>query len=551
MHPALLDRLVGAIAQRYISNPLPLSYGQIKLHQPLEKRMHAFGRSTDGSLHFELYFLSEKGELLLEVMNYRIDNMEGTRLVSPGKSLEIAEEGVLQSMTWGEEEVRRLGPNEVQVEVVSAGLNFRDVLIGVGRMESPHLGSEASGKIVALGENVEGFKMGDPVMVAAPGCLRSHLTLPVSCLAPLPHGISYEEGAGLPIAFLTAAWSLESVARLQAGERVLIHAASGGVGLAAIQIARELGAEIYCTAGNESKRQLLRNMGVKALMDSRSLDFVDEILETTEGEGVDVVLDSLAGDFVEAGLKVLRPFGRFVEIGKRDIQENRPMALGPFVRNLQYLAVDLGPMMAGGHPELSPLFHNLAARFERGELQPGPTRVFDHLEVVAFEHLSRARHIGKVVLRFIDQPKLSKAEFRSRFGPGIETWRGEESLRQLICSDQSPAMVLATSEKLDGGRDRGELPDELVGPKREDLGIPYRKAENDIQEKLVEIWERVIGITPIGIDDNLVRLGADSIAAIQIQFAIEKNLGHRVGLGTVFDHPTIAEFFQHLVSLER
>src|SRR5262249_7464892 len=147
-----------------------------------------------------------------------------------------------------------------------------------------------------------------------------------------------------PVAFLTAHYALNSLARLQPGERVLIHAAAGGVGLAAVQLAQRAGAEIFATAGSEEKRTHLKSLGIKHVMDSRTLAFADEILEKAGGEGVDVVLNSLSGEAIARSLRVLRPFGRFVEIGKSDILRNSRIGLRPFARNISLHSAHLGPL---------------------------------------------------------------------------------------------------------------------------------------------------------------------------------------------------------------
>ena len=167
-----------------------------------------------------------------------------------------------------------------------------------------------------------------------------------------PDNLSFEEAAGIPITFLTVAYSLYELARLQPGERILIHAASGGVGLAAVQIAQQIGARIFATAGRPEKQEYLRSLGVEHVMNSRNLDFVEEVRRDTGGEGVDVVINSLAGEFIPASIQLLKRFGRFIEIGKRDILSNSEIGLYPFRNNLSFHAVDLGQMIGGQHPGL-------------------------------------------------------------------------------------------------------------------------------------------------------------------------------------------------------
>ena len=226
--------------------------------------------------------------------------------------------------------------------------------------------------------------------------LASHATLPVHLIARKPEGLSFDEAATIPIAFMTARYALHHAGRIRAGERILIHAAAGGVGLAAVMLAREAGAEIFATAGRPEKREYLESLGVRHAMDSRSLRFAEEIMERTGGEGVDLVLNSLAGEFIPKSLSVLREFGRFLEIGRRDIYEDAALRLFPFRRNLSFHAIDLQPM----RPErLAALLAETLEPFRSGAPAPLPYRRFEADEAQdAFRLMRRSLHIGKIVI---------------------------------------------------------------------------------------------------------------------------------------------------------
>jgi NADPH:quinone reductase-like Zn-dependent oxidoreductase len=191
------------------------------------------------------------------------------------------------------------------------------------------------------------------------------------------------------------------VARLARGERVLIHSATGGVGLAAVQIAQWIGAELYTTAGSDSKRALLRSLGVAAAMDSRTTAFADEILEQTRGEGVDVILNTLPGDAGAKGLALLRPFGRFLQIDKQDVFRNAPIALGPFKHGLTFAAIDLSLFLM--QPErLQELFLAVTDHLRRGDFAPVRSTVFPVTKLAeALTLMSRSTHIGKLVLSYV------------------------------------------------------------------------------------------------------------------------------------------------------
>ncbi len=196
------------------------------------------------------------------------------------------------------------GPGEVEIRVHAAGLNFRDVLKALDQYpwDLGPLGDECAGEVVAVGAGVAGVAVGERVAAIAPGAFRSYVTAPAELVVPLAADMSYATGASIPIAFVTAAYTLLHLAKLQAGERVLIHAAAGGVGLAAVQLAQRAGAEVFATAGSAAKRAYLRELGVAHVLDSRTLAFAEEVKAATGGRGVDVVLNSLAGEFIPASL---------------------------------------------------------------------------------------------------------------------------------------------------------------------------------------------------------------------------------------------------------
>jgi NADPH:quinone reductase-like Zn-dependent oxidoreductase/acyl carrier protein len=214
-----------------------------------------------------------------------------------------------------------------------------------------------------------------------------------------PDNLSWEQAAVLPAVFMTAYFGLEYIGRLRKGERVLIHAGAGGVGLAAIQWAQHVGAEIFATAGNDEKRAYLRALGVPHVLDSRSLSFADEIHRITHGEGVDVVLNSLSGDFITASFGVLRDWGRFVEIGKRDYFENRPLGTRPFLRNLSFSLLDLRGLMMQSQERAGALLREVISMFSTGILKPLPVTSFAASHAAqAFQYMAQAKHIGKIAV---------------------------------------------------------------------------------------------------------------------------------------------------------
>jgi acyl transferase domain-containing protein/acyl carrier protein len=299
---------------------------------------------------------------------------------------------------------RRPGARQVQIEVRAVGLNFRDVLSTLGSLPGHPdgvgpIGIECSGRVVEVGADALEFSVGDEVVAIAFHCLGTHALADARLMVRKPSALTHEVAASLPIAFVTAKLALQRLAGLSHGDRVLIHAAAGGVGLAAVQLAQHAGATIFATAGSAAKREYLHRAGIEHVLDSRSLAFAGEIGERTRGAGVDVVLNSLAGDAVAAGLSVLGPYGRFVEIGRSDIYRNAPMGLGPFRANLSYSALDLERMCHERPEVVGGLLREVMSQVVSGHLAPLPVTVFPIAQMNdAFRYMAEARHIGKIVL---------------------------------------------------------------------------------------------------------------------------------------------------------
>ncbi|MGH9281166.1 MAG: SDR family NAD(P)-dependent oxidoreductase, partial [Acidimicrobiales bacterium] len=330
--------------------------------------------------------------------------------LAPGEAtfrLAQRQPGDLATITLEEAPALEPGPGEVAVRVAAGALNFRDVLaaLGIGfategdDSHTPTLGWECAGVVDAVGEGVDGLHPGDDVIALASRAVASRVVARSEVVVRKPERLTFEEAATLPVAFLTAHYALFRVGRLTEGERVLIHSAAGGVGLAAVQLALRAGATVFATAGTPEKRAYLVSLGVAHAMDSRSVEFAGDVLRQTGGEGVDVILNSLAGDAVAKGLDILRPHGRFVEIGKRDIYEGGRLDLAPFRRNLSYAAIDLKPLLDSDPAYVGALLRTIVAAVAGGELHPLPHDDFDLSAAAdAFRHMARARHVGKVVL---------------------------------------------------------------------------------------------------------------------------------------------------------
>ncbi|WP_437512398.1 SDR family NAD(P)-dependent oxidoreductase [Sorangium sp. So ce1099] len=290
-----------------------------------------------------------------------------------------------------------LGPDDIAIRVEAAGLNFRQVLVALGMMPLGTLpiATECAGVVTAVGDRVKGLAKGDLVMGLARGGF-GEVTADARFVARAPAGLTSREAAALPIAFLTAYHALVDLAGVKPGERVLIHAAAGGVGMAAVQVARWLGAEVLATA-SPPKWGVLRAMGIEHVASSRTPEFADALRGATAGEGVDVVLDSLAGPLVDAGLSLLRAGGRFIEMGKLDVREPRDVAAA--YPGVSYQAFDLLEMMAAEPERIRRMLDVIGEGFRAGHLTALPVRAFDVSDAeAAFRLMARGAHTGKLVL---------------------------------------------------------------------------------------------------------------------------------------------------------
>lgn len=309
--------------------------------------------------------------------------------------------GALDSLALAPKERPRPGPGQVEIAVEAAGLNFRDVLGALGMLrgfEAP-LGGELAGRVTAVGEGVTRLAVGDPVMGLAPSAFGRHVVTDARLVVRRPRAL-HEDPCGaatIPVAFLTAWYGLYELAALRSGERVLVHAAAGGVGMAAVQLAHRIGAEVLGTA-SRGKQPAVRALGVARVMSSRETGFAAEILQHTAGAGVDVVLNALTGELLRESFTALGEGGRFIEIGKTELWDDTQVrAAHP---SASYQAFDLLELP----PErIASMLDAIVVALEAGEIMPLPRRTFALPEAVhAFRTMARAQHVGKVVLTIDD-----------------------------------------------------------------------------------------------------------------------------------------------------
>ncbi|MEO0373357.1 MAG: SDR family NAD(P)-dependent oxidoreductase, partial [Cyanobacteria bacterium P01_A01_bin.17] len=379
--------------------------------------------------------------------------------------LGLTEYGVLDHLSLLPAERCPLASSDVEIEVCASGINFRDVLNALGMLK-PTLekmgfaqatevpfGGECSGKVVAVGSEVENLKIGDQVIAAqAVGSLGQFVTVDARFVIPKPEKISFAEAATLPTTFLTAYYGLCHLAGIKKGERILVHSAAGGVGQAAVQIALQVGAEIYATA-SPGKWQFLKEMGIQQVMNSRTLEFADQLMELTKGKGVDIVFNSLNGDFIPKSIETLAPQGRFVEIGKIGIWDAEQVT--QLRSDASYYPFDLLEVSQQDPGLIATMLTQLQSQFEGGALTPLPHKVFPIEKAAdAFRYMAQAKHIGKVVVTLDEHNPPGIREDGAYLitgglgGLGLEVahWLVEQGAKHLVLASRRPPSLKAQEQ---------------------------------------------------------------------------------------------------------
>jgi NADPH:quinone reductase-like Zn-dependent oxidoreductase len=323
----------------------------------------------------------------------------------PALALTIGFPGLLDTLKFvrDDEYYLPLKANEIEIEVKAVGLNFLDVLIALGRVNLCTIGAECAGIVTRVGSNcVLTFQPGDHVLACA-GSFRTFARVTSNCAVVIPVDIPFTEAAALPINFTTAWHALHEVARILPGESILIHFGAGGTGQAAIQIAQHAGAEVYTTVGSKEKKQFLVDqyqVPEDHIFYSRDNSFAQGIKSMTDGRGVDVVLNSLAGEGLVASWEIIAPYGRFIEIGKKDIWSRRKLPMFPFAANVSFCAIDLASMVVHRPSLVQRSFQRWVSLYLDGTFRaPQPLNCYTLSDIEdAFRYLQSGKSIGKIVV---------------------------------------------------------------------------------------------------------------------------------------------------------
>ncbi|NTX23888.1 SDR family NAD(P)-dependent oxidoreductase, partial [Burkholderia cepacia] len=396
---------------RVLANEHPeLACRLIDVDRAVDGISDALIRELTGSAVEEEVVLGAHGRLVPRMLTAAQAAARSDGAIARAAVLAFDAPGSLRNLEWFALPESALGADEVEIEPVATGLNFRDVMYAMGLLSDEAvetgfagatIGMELSGRVVRVGGAVTAFAPGDAILGFAPASFATRVRTRAQAIALKPERLTFEEAATVPTTFFTAYYALVELARLRRGERVLVHGGAGGVGIAAIQLARHFGAEVFATAGSDEKREFVRLLGADHVLDSRSLAFADDIRVLTGGQGIDIVLNSLAGEAMVRSIDTLRPFGRFLELGKRDFYENSHIGLRPFRNNISYFGIDADQLM-GALPELTErLFGEVMALFAAGVLHPLPYRAFPAERAEdAFRYMQQARQIGKVLVTY-------------------------------------------------------------------------------------------------------------------------------------------------------
>ncbi len=416
--------------------------------------------------------------------------------------LESRERGHLDTLRFSPFDLPACEPGQVLIEVKAAGMNFRDVLKALALYpgDAPDariFGDEVGGIVRAIGAGVTHLAPGDRVFGLAVFGIATHAIARAGDVRRIPAGLTFEAAATLPVVFMTSWHALQNVARLRRGETILVHAGAGGVGMAAIQIALHLGAEVIATAGSPSKRALLKTLGVQHVLDSRRGDFAEAVLELTGRKGVDVVLNALAGEAIPMGLSCLAEFGRFIEIGKRDIYQNTRIPLRPLRNNASFHVVAMDAVFHRDEELTRKMLADICKLVDKGALRPLPYRAFPAGRIdSAFRLMAGGKHIGKVVVAFPTpfvprRGELPAPGFEVKpeasylitgafggYGKVLARWLVDCGARHLVLTSRSGAANPEAAKFVEELEDRGV--EVRVVPA--DVGLP-----NDVQNLFAEI----------------------------------------------------------------
>ncbi|MDX7986041.1 acyltransferase domain-containing protein [Xenorhabdus sp. 12] len=452
------------------------------------------------------------------------------------------------------------GPLEVEIQVKAAGLNFKDVLIALGVLPAPidptmTFGQEAAGVVTQIGRDVTGIQVGDRVMCAGHSCLAEHVVMPQHVVAPIPSILGFQQAAGIPVAFTTAWIALKHTANLKAGQRILIHSAAGGVGMAAMQMALYLGAEVWVTAGSEEKRRLLLGMGAKGAANSRTREFGDVFRRELGERPFDVILNALAGELLEESVSLLAPQGRFLELGLRDILQNWQLGLSIFAEGGSFHAVQAG----AEHPAYQEAWSEVSALLAQEVLKPLPTKIYPANEISgAFQYMAQGKHIGKIVIA-MDERNEERSFVEKLRAEGLSNAEGTQiamAMAALVHQTSLPYVAvskLPIGSVLEKQRHTQQMlfsnNSTLHAPNATNDGIQQSLKGANAEELLKSLRSMLadfLGMDGLDVDASFFSLGATSLDLIQFAKRLEQRLERDIPVTLLFKAASLRELSKEL-----
>lgn len=585
LHPSLLDRATSFMDDQGSSDAvsyLPFAYKNAVIRKPMTAEIYSLvqtrGEKSTENLTFSCQVVDLLGNVLIDIGEFvmkrvheqsslaqiPVDVIARTPVIGNYK-LEISEPGEIDTLHFKQTTRRKPGRNEVEIRVSTNGVNFKEVLYALGILKLPEshsfgFGLECSGTVVSVGSEVTDLHPGDEVIALADASFGKYALAPAGSVVQKPANLSFQEAATLPISYMTAYYALVKRGQLAPGEKVLIHSATGGVGMAAIQIAKWIGAEIYATAGSVEKRDYLRSIGINHVYPSRTLEFAEQIRETAGS--VDVVLNSLTGKAIESGISLLAPHGRFLEMGVKDIMENSQLGMKAFEQGVSFTGINIGSHIPG----FTALFREIAGHVEAGHFKPLPLVSYRLEETKqAYQYMASARHIGKIVITHYDIEQQSRADDRSaELLNGMTNAEGLEVLERVLAyssrtGQADPVQFLISTTDLEErllALESGSMAGVTAAPtsatavrtrKRPTISTEYYLPLTETEKQLAQLIANFLGLEKVGLHDNFFEVGATSLDMVQINTKVNMLFGKDPSIVKMYSYPTVCLLNRYLI----
>ncbi len=474
------------------------------------------------------------------------------------ETLVINEIGDLDSLIFQPAALRTPNADEVQIEVFLLSLNFKDVLHVLGVIKNCEiiLGWEIVGRVVKMGSGVSHVNTGDWVIAYSPHVFSSHVIVPKEHVIKKPDNLSQIDAATVIVAYATAHYALINLANIQNGQRILIHSAAGGVGLAAVQIAQYIGVEIYATAGNNYKRDFLKNLGIEYVAESRAPFFYEEFNDNS----FDVILGAVSGEGLLKSFSSLKPYGHYLELGNYGKNIDAIPSLKILPQGASFSMISLHPEM----PDFLELMKDVCHLINHNVYQPLPYKIFDKADITkAFRYMSSGQHIGKVIVQLKSIPNDQEKKVYDSFDYAVSNIDGTSLLEEVLLMS-SPHVLISKLRDIDNSnftidnfmmtsyttRNLSESNTQYAdGNKKSQDSLDG--SVSDMRAAVKQIWQVIFETNSIENEDDFFKLGGDSLSAIEISYKIKKKLKLEISPHVLLEHPSFKGFCAQLESISK